>query len=522
LKPFSEGAVEIKSPKRQLGPIAAALEAFIQKQKADGSCYFNHTTSYNVLLMGQTGSGKTSVLNLFMNFNEVLKLGHEPSKIKRFHEVSLENTVGGDMASKTSGAKVYEATILDGFPIKIVDTPGFADTRGSKTDREHVEMIISTLTVLGYVNCVMIVINGRSPRLNADLRYALTEITAIMTKEILNHILVVFTNTDAPRKRIFKPVVLAEMLGVREIPASHMFDLENPIALLTNAKELKDAGEDEEKLNRELASEFSKTTPLLLPIYQMMVQLRPVPTHDFLKVRALREKIEQHLLSKGAVRDKITHLKRLHEDWIKKLEDCREKKTPMQDVPIIRQVESWELVPGQPYYSTLCFKSDCHSNCHVNCQLPLTMGREQPIFKDCMAMNNEVCTQCGHGWIDHYHMYSLWEKKTESKQGLSGDYQVKFDTASTTDEKINVLIKSLAHRQQLLDRQLKPTLEDMLVDIKEYERLGLPKSFSQVVSSQIRYTELLIENNKGDPAMVKELEQFVINLKTFLGQLGGS
>ena len=68
-------------------------------------------------------------------------------------------------------------------------------------------------------------INGRSPRLSVGLKYLLTEITAILPKEMLHNVIFVFTNTKNPLMLTFDPDVLKDYF---QMPIDEYFCIENP------------------------------------------------------------------------------------------------------------------------------------------------------------------------------------------------------------------------------------------------------------------------------------------------------
>ena len=157
---------------------------------------------YRMLLIGETGSGKTSFLNLLCNCGMIQKLQYSfeessLSLLRDFNDITLENALSHKMESKTSGAKVYSAVFGD-LKMGIIDTPGFGDSRGMKQDKLNTKAIIDVLRDEEYVNCVCLVINGRQTRLSANLQYVLSEITAILPKNVVGNVIVVFTNTADP------------------------------------------------------------------------------------------------------------------------------------------------------------------------------------------------------------------------------------------------------------------------------------------------------------------------------------
>ena len=127
--------------------------------------------SYKMLLIGETGSGKTSLINLFCNCALIEHLGGDQlklSEIQQFNDIELEDSESKKMQSKTTGAKEYHTT-LNKLEIRIINTPGFGDTRGFKQDKQNTK-IIEILKSKEHINCVCLVINGHNAHLNPAIK----------------------------------------------------------------------------------------------------------------------------------------------------------------------------------------------------------------------------------------------------------------------------------------------------------------------------------------------------------------
>ena len=192
---------------------------------------------YKMLLVGETGSGKTSFLNLLCNCEMIKKLGFNKGskQLRKFNDSNLENARSREAESKTSGVKMYSIE-LDKVELKvgIMDTPGFGDTRGFQQDKQNTKLIIDGLKAEQYINCVCLVINGRLSRITATLRYVLTEVTSILPREVLNNVIVVFTNAVDPWLLNLNPDSLKEYFG-RKIDPEKIFCIENPYCRLERA-----------------------------------------------------------------------------------------------------------------------------------------------------------------------------------------------------------------------------------------------------------------------------------------------
>ena len=193
-----------------------------------------------ILLIGEIGSGKTSLLNLLYNCSLIQELGFAKgaAQFRNFNDIELENGLASKMESKTSGVKLYNVELC-GLNMGVIDTPGFGDSRGMNEDKWNVRKIIDTLKEEEYLNCVCLIINGRRSRMGATLRYVLTKIASILPREIVENVIVVFTNTAGPRYLSFNPKSLQPFFG-REIEPERIFCIENPYCRFEKAKQLQE------------------------------------------------------------------------------------------------------------------------------------------------------------------------------------------------------------------------------------------------------------------------------------------
>ncbi len=75
--------------------------------------------------------GKTSVLSLSAN----VLAGKRPNKYEDFYD--LDNEAGGTQKhSQTNAAQVYTLKSVNGVTVRILNSPGLADTRGIQQDED--------------------------------------------------------------------------------------------------------------------------------------------------------------------------------------------------------------------------------------------------------------------------------------------------------------------------------------------------------------------------------------------------
>ena len=68
--------------------------------------------------------------------------------------------------------------------MKIIDTPGFRDSRGVKLDDEHVKKNCDYILEEREINCIFIVQNGREARISTQLKYGYSSLISILPRVI--------------------------------------------------------------------------------------------------------------------------------------------------------------------------------------------------------------------------------------------------------------------------------------------------------------------------------------------------
>ena len=91
---------------------------------------------------GETGSAKTTLLNSFIN----ALLGVEMKDNFRFRIIKVD-LKKSQAVSQTDNVNYYNNRSVGGYtPVKIIDTPGYGDTRGIERDKEIMHRLKNYLT----------------------------------------------------------------------------------------------------------------------------------------------------------------------------------------------------------------------------------------------------------------------------------------------------------------------------------------------------------------------------------------
>ena len=452
------------------------------------------TSKYKLLLIGETGSGKTSFLNLLCNYNLVLTLGFQVGyqHFRSFNDITLENSSKRKMVSKTSDAKAYAVELGD-MHIGVIDTPGFADSRGIDQDKKNVQKIIAALKTEEYINCICLVINGRQSRMTATLRYVLSEITAILPKTVINNVIVLFTNTTGYLQLNFKPEELRQYFG-QDI--KHMFWVENPYCLFEKAKE-KQASISTDMIAESLKDEFEKTAKQLEKMLSVVRNFEKVHTNDFLVLYQKKQEIEETIVTTLTAFNNQTRLERKISQKQQELQSAVKTKTLNEGFETTQTI-SRTVTVKTTRHNTLCSYPNCYSNCHMPCNLEKRFDKEE--FKECWCIRGENCHVCGHNYKFHYHNEVKFEEQIEQVLKVDDVMRKKYNDAKSMEEKARLVGSQLTREKQKSEREKARLSQHLVKVINDFHGLGINRNFVMVLENQLFVVEEYLRDEQGDAA----------------------
>ena len=469
---------------------------------------------YKLLLIGETGSGKTSFLNLLCNSKLFEELGTNVDaakldRIRHYNDLKIEDSTARAMASKTSDAKHYNTEVCE-MRMTVIDTPGFGDSRGIEQDKTNVEKIIKALKREDYINCVCLIINGRQSRMSASLKYVLSEISAILPKEVFNNIIVVFTNSADPLDANFDISELNPYFGKK---LGCAFFIENPYCRIEKA--IQKAGQlSPEQITRSLRKSFEDTAECLRSLQETIEDFKDVHTRHFARLYNKKQKIEKYLVQILLFYDKQTELEKqikiTEEEVFAALvsKELNSSFSTTRDVEVIRRVPT-----HHQRHNMLCGVPGCYSNCHMPCYC-LNKSYNPEVFKQCQAMSGTVtCRVCGHSYRNHYHDEVMFQKFKERENFVDKTMKAKFMEAADMEQRAKYLRQGLHTRKEELLCRKASLLQELNEKMTEFQRLGISKqSYAKVLEKQIDVVKLRIEDSGGTQreqlnALKEELEK---------------
>ncbi|CAF0953107.1 unnamed protein product [Rotaria sordida] len=192
------------------------------------------TDIINILLLGETGVGKSTFINAFVNYLTFASLQQaESGKPVVLIPVSFLITIGdnfeermirfgnvdnssnedfdhpGQSVTQCCKSYVFHLNDHDKKKLRIIDTPGFGDTRGIQQDDRNIEHILEYVNNLTHLNAICFLLNPNASRLNVFFRSCLTQLFSLLDQNALNNIIFCFTNS---RSTFYTPGDTAPLL----------------------------------------------------------------------------------------------------------------------------------------------------------------------------------------------------------------------------------------------------------------------------------------------------------------------
>ncbi len=396
------------------------------------------------------------------------------------------------MESKTNDATLYNVQVGE-LKVGVIDTPGFGDSRGFSQDKKNSQRIINTLKEEEYINCVCLIINGRQARASASLKYVLTEITAILPQDILDNVIVVFSNTSDPLDLTFDVDMLKDYFG-RDV--DNIFFVENPYCQFEKAK-VKVGQLGIYRVAKSLQKGFEETSTVLNEMCEAIKNFPAVHTYRFVELYEKKKAIERNVLALLTAYDNEITLEKELKNVEEKLDEAVKTKTLNKGWRSEQCFTIWKVVTTS-HHNTLCGHKGCYSNCHEECTLPNVVGKQMFRFCECMGgFTRNTCKVCGHDYTEHIHGKTLFEKSEEVKPLVNKEMEKKFSQATSNEERAQLIYKQL--EKYMEDSRSKRTAltKELSRNIAEFEKLGAARSYAKVIENQLAVIETHLEGSIG-------------------------
>ena len=426
----------------------------------------------NILLIGQTGSGKTTLLNSIINY--ILNIDHSASmRYILFDEKVKENQV----VSQTSEINDYYIREFGSNPsIRIIDTPGFGDTRGLEYDQKIISMMKDKfMTEIDYIDLICFVVIASNSRLTIIQEYIFNEIVSLFGNDVAENFLFVLTFSDGQ-----KPVVLDALQNEKSPFSKIIPKIKNPWFIKINNSAIFSKKDKFSKNFYELAMDGYKT---------LIKKLKNVPKKSLnlsKKVLNIREKLKKIIERLQPKLNIGLELMEKIRNQIKEMKTNKFLLDKTKNYNIKTSTVTFEKIDLEPgINSTLCTK--CNYTCCRNCNFSNDEDK-----KVCKAILNGFCLICPGKceWKVHNNVnFEIKYKKTE-KTEIIEELKKKFFDNKLKISKSKQIIIGLEKNLENIQLECIILQEEIKNCINQLKKIALNEQFN----NSNEYINLIISN----------------------------
>ncbi|KAM3147578.1 hypothetical protein pb186bvf_000385 [Paramecium bursaria] len=442
-------------------------------------------TYRSLIIIGETGTGKTTFINYFINSYLDVQINDNFR-----YQLVQENQSLSQAFSRTSEVNIYYIKPYQGkLGLRIIDTPGFCDTKGVQQDQIIVKQIENCIkTQVESLSTICFLVKSSACRLTLSQNYVLSAILSIFAIDVIQNFVFVFTFYDGSGEP--QALEALKFQGDQDNAASPVYDkinlINHPWYLQTNNSCLFEQSTNPfNQTYWEIASNCMNelyVTKILRNTQQSLNLTREVISKRnqiVIIVEQLRKVINMQL-------NEIANLKN-NQKQIKQL-DSELKATKNFKVKNIKHVtQKIDLKQGE--YATNCLI--CNYTCHYPCRLPDDQKQK------CSAMKDGKCTICYEkcSWKLHNNMQFRLEDKVVEVETELEDLKIKHQIVLQDKDSKKNLINSLEKNITNLQKQCMEKQVELKQQINQLNLISLQQPCFKY---QEQYADLMIQQEEDN------------------------
>ncbi|EDR21635.1 hypothetical protein, conserved [Entamoeba dispar SAW760] len=445
-----------------------------------------------ILVVGQTGSGKTTLLNSFINALYGIKITDDFRYII-INEGNLEQN-RDQSKSQTSEVTIYNIKrTKKAPPIKIIDTPGFGDTRGMEYDKVITKQIKEAFeTKVSDLNAICFVAQSSNARLTANQKYIFGNIIDLFGNDVKKNFIAMLTFCDGKTPQVINALQSKECIFSTIIPY-----IDEPWYLKFNNSAIYDDNTED-------------------GFTQMFWQLGMKNFDDFIEKliklpRKSLEKSREVLKSRERIKVQIEGLSKSLNNGLSKLSEIkqtyevfylnRDKINNNQNFTFTvtkRDQVQIKLKPGE--YVTNCLRCK-NTSCHYPCFIP------GDVKDGCYCIGaNGYCNVCGCYYTHHANSKYRWDYKEETETKTAQEVLARYKEGVEGKASAENMLKKLEEEYY----EIQMDCYDKEVEIIECINRLSSIALNDKITSSNEYLDLLIEseNDEKKPGYKERVEGY--------------
>ena len=390
-----------------------------------------------LLILGKTGAGKSTMINALYNLAIGTQAGDFPKKFPIRTEFQACNVPQYADRQVENLASTNESTTMDpteyvaqgnGFVLKMIDSPGAADTRGVDVDSLNSKNIAEFVANSGSFNAICIVLKNTDNRLTAEELYLLEQIKSIIPRSAYNRIFFLISNAT------IEGTNLESFIRGVGLPTDNMFYFEN-LAMTQaghidfNSPANAAAGANRRNGPNRIASmvrqSWADSQAEFEELKNRVINLGPYSSDEMRRIGQIKGQAIEKI---SAAHNRMSSL----EGQEARLEDARralqvattershaftndarvraEANVALAEKQAADALDSYEYYSltepdHTPHHNTICL--NCHQVCHEHCQLDDKGEEYYDHLSGCHCITDGLCTKgsCKCSYTNHRHRH---------------------------------------------------------------------------------------------------------------------
>ena len=435
-----------------------------------------------IMVVGQTGSGKTTLLNSLVNFIVGIQLD-DPI---RYIIIEENNGMSGDQSkSQTSDVNAYYIKRHGEYPpLRIIDTPGFGDTRGIEFDKKITKLIKNGFeTKFDSLNAICFVAQSSNARLTPNQKFIFSEIMNLFGNDVAENFVSMLTFCDGKEPQIIAALKSKDSIFYKILP-----HLQNPWYLKFNNSAIFATVKDKfTEMFWELGMDSFKIflqKLLSLPRKSLQLAKEVLKARESIEITIinLRPKLDAGLTLMESYKKQIKAIE-MNKDIINKSKNFKIQTTQ----PDIQKVD---LPPGTN--TTTCLK--CNRTCHEVCQLADNNDK-----KYCWAINENsgYCNQCPGKcyWDLHKNTPYKIVYKTKQVETTVEELKNKYTNAKSQLSVAQQIINGMEKELKVIEIECLEMQENIKNNLNKLEKIALNTNSHE---STEEYLKMMIVNEETE------------------------
>ncbi|BFU26587.1 hypothetical protein conserved [Entamoeba histolytica] len=450
-----------------------------------------------ILVVGQTGSGKTTLLNSFVNAIYGIKITDDFRYII-INEDNLKQ-YGDKSVSQTSQVSIYNIKRTKRTPpIKIIDTPGFGDTRGIEWDQKITKQIKEAFeNKVSDLNAICFVAQSSNVKLTVSQKYIFGNIINLFGKDVKKNFVAMLTFCDGEKPQVINALQSKDCIFSTIIP-----EIDEPWYLkFNNSAIYSDNTEDEFtqmfwKLGMKNFDDFI-TKLVKLPRISLEQSREVLKRREQIKAQLDAIKISLNIgFSKMNEINQICKQLYLNREKVKNNENF----TITTTETVKKRVD---LKKGEVVIKCYQCNNICHDPCH--CPHGIKDG-EEVVYCYIDQTEDKNCVVCGHYYTHHKYSTYRYVYETVKKQETAKDILDRYNAGKKGVADAESILKKLEEEYYNIQMDCRDKQQELVECVNKLSEIAL----NGKVTSSSEYLDMMIqtENDEKKPGYKERIEGY--------------